>query len=316
MTDAPSPFPPLPPWSGIGAEGWDGTVGPQDLRLLSASSVPKVLKSTALENWAITRVLEKVVERMPEFQARITRDGLDEAIDWAKELRWEKDAGAAASAADTGTDLHAMLEAFLQGIDPPGDVVARVQSDQVMLDMANHLWEWFWRFKPEPILLERVVYDPANGIAGRLDAVVRFANAPELGTVLLDLKTSRAAKTKGGYAKRPYADANALQLACYRHAPLVATFEPRVAISQRKTSSRVYLLNPAEQAACEPMVACDGSFILQLNPESCRLYPVDSGPGVHRRAVQAVGLHHWATEEHKAAVGDPYLPPVDLPVFT
>lgn len=310
-----SAFPPLPPWSGVGAAGWDGTVGPEDLRLVSASSVPKVLKSTALENWAIERTLTKTVERMPEFQARIARDGIDEAISWAKELRWEKDADAAASAADTGTDMHSLLESWIGGTEAPGDVVARVQSDPVMMAMAQLLWEWFHRLRPEAVLLERVVYDPANGIAGRLDAVVRFAGAPALGTVLLDLKTSRDARTKAGNRKRPYADANALQLACYRHAPLVSTFEPRLLVSQRKTSSRIYLLNPAEQAACEPMPETDGSFILQLNPESCLLYPVASGKAVHRRAVEAVGLHHWMTEEHKAAVGDPYLPPIELPTF-
>lgn len=310
-----SPFPALPPWSGIGAEGWDGTVGPTDLRLVSASSVPKVLKSTALENWAITKTLEQTVSRWPEFQQRMQRDGLDEAISWAKQLRFEPDPGAQASAADTGTDMHTLLESFILQVDPPAEVVAKVQADQVMLDMANHLWAWYFRFKPTPVLIERVVYDPTNGIAGRLDAVVRFDGAPELGQVLMDLKTSRDARTKGGARKRPYADANALQLACYRHAPLVSTFEPRLLLTQRKTSSRVYLLNPAEQAACEPMVPTDGSFILQLNPEGCALYPVDSGPAVHRRAIEAVGLHHWMAEEHKAAVGDPYLPAIDLPQF-
>ena len=116
--------------------------------------------------------------------------------------------------------------------------------------------------------------------------------------------------------KRPYADTQALQLACYRHAPLVASFEPRLLVTERASSARVYLLNEAERAACEPMVAIDRSFILQNNPESCRLYPVDSGPAVHRRAIEARGLWHWLNEESKAAVGEPYIPPIDLPVLT
>jgi hypothetical protein len=310
-----SPFAPLPPWSGVGAVGWDGTVGAEDLRLVSASSVPKVLRSTALETWAIKRTIEKLSTRWDEFQARAQRDGADAAVDWAAELRWEKDEGTAANAADTGTDMHTLLECWVLDAPVPADVQARCQSDPVMMQMANHLWGWVHRMRPRSVLTERVVYDPVNGIAGRLDHIVAFGGAPELGTVLLDLKSSREARTKGGARKRPYADSNALQLACYRHAPLVATFEPRLLLTQARSSTRVYLLNPAERAACDPMPETQGSYILQLNPEGCLLYPVDSGAAVHRRAIEAVGLHRWTTEEHKAAVGDPYLPSIELPTF-
>ena len=308
-------LPPREPWSGIGRDGWDGTVAPDDLRLLSASSVPKALKSEALERWAVTETIARLIDQLPKFNAMVQSDR-DAAVNWASQLRFEKREGAAANDADTGTDMHALLESWLRGVDTPADVVNRIRVDPAMHDMANNLWAWFHRFKPVPVLLEQVVYDPANGIAGRLDLVCTFERAPELGTCLVDLKNSRDARTKAGARKRPYADTNAIQLACYRHAPLVASFEPRLLITERASSARIYLLNDAERAACQPMVPIDRSYILQNNPEACRLYPVDSGPAVHRRALEAAGLWRWLNEEAKAAVGEPYVPPIDLPVLT
>jgi hypothetical protein len=305
-------FPERPAWSGVGAEFWDGTVCPDDLRLVSASSVPKALASPALERWAITTTIEKLAERLPQFQALVAQD-MDAAVNWANQLRYQPEAGAELNAADSGSALHSLLEAWMQHLTPAPELVAQIQRDPVLTQMATLLWGWYSRFKPTPVEIERVVYDPANGIAGRLDAIVRFEAMPEMGNVLLDLKTSRSSRHKSGGKKRLFGDSHALQLACYRYAPLMATFEPRIATSQRATSNRTYLLSPREVAVCAPAVEIQSTCILKLDPEGAVLHPIETGAGVHRRAIQAVGLHQWISEESKAVVGQPISPPIVLP---
>lgn len=316
-TFAPAPpFTPIPTWSGVGAAGWDGLPCPDDLRLLSASSVPDALKSEQLERWKINETLSRLADRLPEFHARLQQDR-DDALDWAKQLRFEPSADGTQSAADTGTDMHSLLECWLRDGAVPSDLGARINADPIMLALANNLWRWFNTFQPVAVQIEQVVYDPANGLAGRFDAKVTFKRKASLGVVLLDLKNSRDSRYKSGGFKKPYADSQALQLATYAHAPLTATFEPRLLITQRAMSHRVYLLNQAEQAVCAESVPVDGAAILHNTPERIGLYPMDVGPGTHRRALEAAGLHRWANEESRAALGYPVTPDeIELPVLT
>lgn len=308
----PFAFPERPPWSGCGADGWDGTVCPDDLRLLSASSVPKVLAAPNLERWAITRTVEEIAARLPQFQALIAQD-MDAAVAWADQLRYQPEADAELNAADSGTLMHSLLEAWLKG-EAVGDRERdTVNRDPVLIALATNLWNWYQRLQPEAIAMEQVVYDPAAGIAGRFDAIVRFRKLPEQGVCLIDLKNKRSARTKGGAKHRVYGDEHALQLTSYRWAPLVATFEPRLLVTQRATSTRTYLLNDAERQACAPMWDVDNAFIVLNTPESCAAYPVDTGPAVRRRVLEAVGLHHWVHAESGAVVGQPVIPPIDLP---
>ena len=312
---APSPFAPLPEWLGIGSEHWDGTVCPDDLKLVSASSVPKALASPALERWAITRTVEEIAARLPQFTALVAQD-VEAAVKWADQLRYQPDAGAELNAADSGTLMHSLLEAWLKGEAVAAHDVEQVNRDPVLTAMATNLWTWYCRFQPEPVAMEQVVYWPEAGIAGRFDAIVRFAKAPEMGNVLLDLKNTREGRYKGGGLKRVYGDSHALQLASYRYATHVATFEPRLLVTQRKTSTRTYLVNPRELDACAPMHQVDTTAIVQNTPERCALYPIDTGPNVRRRVLEAVGMHRWVHEESADVVGQPYTPPIDLPTLT
>lgn len=308
-------FAPLPEWSGCGVEHWDGITNPDDQRFISASSIPKVLASPGLERWALNTTIQMLHERLPEFQAIAARN-IDEAIRWAGQLRFEPKPDAELNAADSGTIMHELLEDWLRGRSTTPATIAIVNRDPVLTAMAGNLWAWFNRFKPEPVAMEQVVYDPDNGVAGRLDAIVRFATMPEHGTCLVDLKNSRDARTGSGAKKRPYGDSHALQLATYRYAPLTATFEPRIERTKRATSTRTYLLNPAEAAACVPSVQIDSTFILQNNPETCLLYPIETGPAVRRRLVEAIGLWRWAKQESQGVVGDPVAPPIAVPTLT
>lgn len=308
-------LPPRPEWSGIGADGWDGIPCPDDLYLTSASSVSKALAAPSLETWKIGQIVERLSERIPEFQSRATRD-MDECKKWAGQLQWEPKPGATINAADSGTLLHSLLEAWLLGRQPAAEDVAQVQADPELTAMATNLWQWFQRFKPQPVAVEAVVYNPELGIAGRLDALVTFPDFPQFGTALVDLKNSRDARSKAGTLKRPFGDSHALQLAAYRSCRLQATFSPRIQVTKRATRNRTYLLNPREQAACTEATVIDSTFILQNDPERCLLYPVDTGPSVQRRLVDVLGAGRWMREESKGVVGDPVSPPITLPDFT
>jgi hypothetical protein len=304
--------PPPVVWSGIGMDGWDGTTAPNDRRLISASSVPKALASPALERWAINTTIERLIEEMPTFQALASDPAA--AVTWASQLRFKPKDGAELSATESGTAFHHLLECWLEGKKPDAETVASIERDPVLTAMATHLWGWFNTAKPVAVEIERVVYDPENGIAGRLDSIVAFPHTmPELGQCLVDLKTSREARYKSGGLKKVYGDANALQLAAYRYSPLMATFEPRIEITKRKTSNRIYLLNDAEMAACVPTPHIDSTYILSLNAEGVKLLPLDTGPAVHERVIQAVGLHRWINGEAAAVVGAPIAPAIALP---
>lgn len=318
MTDTllpPSPFPGLPVWSGIGAGNWDGTLCPDDLRLLSASSVPKALAAPNLERWAMTRTIEEIIARLPQFAAIAAQD-VEAAVAWADQLRYAPDLGAELNAADSGSLMHSLLEAWLNGVAPEARDVDQVQRDPVLVTLATNLWAWYNRFQPEPVAMEQVVYWPEAGIAGRFDAIVTFRKAPELGNTLLDLKNTRSARTKSGAKKQVYGDSHALQLSAYRYATHVATFEPRLLVTQRATSNRTYLLNPREMDACAPMFRVDTTAIISNNPERCAFYPIDTGPAVRRRLLEAVGISRWVNDECKAVVGQPFTPPIDLPTLT
>lgn len=297
------------PWSGVGADGWDGTQGPDDLLLVSASSVPKILASPGLDRWHINRTIDLLLEQLPKLDAYRSAGDRDGASSWLRELRYEPDDDAELNAADSGSLMHRLLEAWCKGEAVDARDAETVNRDPVLTAMATNLWEWFHRFKPEPVAMEFVLYDPGVGVAGRADLLCTFPGLPELGLCLVDLKNKRKGQAK------VYADSHALQLATYRYSPLVATFEPRLLRSARPTSSRTYLLNRAEIDACKPNWEIQTTAIIANDPERCRLFPVDTGPNVHRRVREAVGLHRWVNEESRGVVGSPVAPAIPLPVL-
>src|SRR5690606_4256080 len=135
----------------------------------------------------------------------------------------------------------------------------------------------------------------------RFDAHWRI---PDFGDrVLIDIKTTRDALTGKGNKKRPYPDQHALQLATYRWAPLMATFEGRT--TGKATGGdgpRFYLLNPAEIEACEANPTIDATAILHITPAACGLWPVDTSKAVHDYALAAAALHRWLYTDSKKAI--------------
>lgn len=256
-----------PAWSGIGADHWDGQRRPDDMKLLSASSVTQSMAKPALERWMIDETAARVAENVHELADMGDPERIEQ---WVRNCRYLPEPGASMNASETGTALHAVLEHWAEGKALPPALKACLLRDAEMMAMANQLWGWLQRHRPEVVASEIVVYDPERGTAGRLDNIWRLEG---LGNCLVDLKTTRKARTKAGNPKRPYADSHGIQLVTYAQAPYEATFPPRITGGDAD-GPRWYLLNPAELAACVPARTPDTAAILHLSPEDCRLFQV------------------------------------------
>lgn len=288
-----------PAWSGVGADHWDGVARTGDRRLLSASSVVKVMAAPALERWMIETTAEVTVDNLSELVSVYNTQGRDAAVRWVDQARWKPKAGAALGAAATGTLVHEFIECWGQGIAPSAESQRIAMSDPVIVAMLDRAWDWFGRYTPRFIRAEFCVFDPANGLAGRSD---QEWEVDGLGVVNVDIKTTRDPVTKAGNKKRPYPDQHALQLATYRHAPLMATFEPRVSgKAEGGEGPRFYLLNDAEEQACVPRPPVDASAILHITPAACGLWPVDTAE-IHGYVQAAAALHEWLYRRSKSTI--------------
>ena len=288
-----------PAWTGVGTANWDGIARPDDMRLVSASSIVKVLAAPALEKWAIDTTAQVTVDNLSKVADILNRQGTEAAVNWVAKSRWLPRAGAALSASATGTLIHDIIECWGRGLPIGADKMAIVNSDPVIRAMLDRAWEWFQAHQPAFVRAECVVFDPANGVAGRFD---QHWVLDDLGLTLIDIKTTRDTHTAAGNKKRPYADQHALQLATYRHAPLLATFDARTTGADGD-GPRFYLLSPPEVAACEANPSVENTAILHITPGACGLYPVDTSEAVHERAKAAALLHGWLYREARKAIG-------------
>lgn len=244
--------------SPIGAAGWDGTPREGDRHLLSASSVSDALAAPALERWKRKRVAAWAVDNVATLGQLTQTLGRGQAIDTVAGAVWAKDPDKTLTAAERGTYTHSRLEAHLglPYVEPPAEHAPQLAPFFTQLDAAVAA------LRPTPVDVERVVYVPELGLAGRFDSKLRFGTLPDLGTVLVDCKTADE-------PKRIYGDSFGLQLATYGCATHQATFEPRV--GKGPGGARIYYVNDLELAACTAPAPVDTYAVLQITPVSWRL---------------------------------------------
>ena len=255
---------------------------PKDEVFLSGSSVGKVLQNRALENWMLEATAEWTVSNVGLISKLVQEDRAGEAVARVKDSRWEGTTEPGPlSAAERGTAIHEAIEAWLVGEERPQ------LSPEAEAQIGAHLTQvsqWFVEMRPVPVAIEMVVYSDQVRAAGRGDMWVRFLNPPPGLTsgdiCLVDTKTKREERTKRGYTVKPYSDV-ALQLAPYRWANLAWTHQeygPRIA----RRGDRSYFLNAEERDLLVLMSGIVGhpmdikTFVLQVTPESCRLFPIDT----------------------------------------
>lgn len=287
----------------IGAQGWNGAPAPDDVWCLSASTIGKALAKPSLEAWAHRTTAERVIADL-DVIAPLAARSPQAAVEYVKGIRFTGEAGQL-SAADRGTELHAYMEARLLGTPLPAWVPNHAEQ---LAPFLPHIEAWLSAFYPEPVEVERVVFDPASRLAGRLDFKLRlrgvFPAWPGVRNpvVLLDGKSTDKTYDNQGRLFKPYADSHALQLAALAHATHAATFDPR--IMPGTNGGRFYLANPEELAACTAPAQVDGAALLQITPAYCTAFPVDIGPAVHAYTRCVADAWRWAHIASKAVVGD------------
>lgn len=276
----------------FGAAGWDGAPRPGDRHLLSASSVSNALAAPGLERWKRKRVASWAVDNVDTLSQLVRTLGRDQAIDTVAGAVWAKDEGHTLTAAERGTYVHSRLEAHL-GVgtyrEPDPEHAAQLAPFFVQLDHAVAT------LRPHAVDVERVVYCPDLGLAGRFDSKLRFELLPELEVVLVDCKTAEE-------PKRLYGDSFGLQLCTYGCATHQATFEPRV--GKGPGGARIYYVDEAELAACIAPAPVDAYAVLQITPASWRLVRMHITDQTRDYLRSVVNAWRWSHLASSQVVGD------------
>ncbi len=149
-----------------------------------------------LMGWAVSCAIEYIRTKLPV----VTEEDLKIA---EVEHTVKRDSGAS-----TGTEAHALVEAFLKGKHD-----GKTFSEEPSIEAGNAYGafvEWFRKAKPEVINVEEVIYSDKYKYAGTYDCMLRIDGK----VYLCDLKTTNASRKapNGVYAE------NFIQLGAYAYA--------------------------------------------------------------------------------------------------
>ena len=179
------------------------------------------------------------------------------------------------SAADTGTEVHALCEAIAKGEDP-----GRIHPD---LQGYVDGWQAFiTQHDPEFLWIEQTVFSEKHGFAGTMDslAVIDGKN------VIVDIKSGKAT----------YPEV-ALQLALYANADYVLELvdaQPSLTSVTEPTIRQV------------PLPKIDGAIVVHLRPDYAEVVPVDiHDPAVLDTALALMHVHRWEADVSKRVLGKP-----------
>jgi hypothetical protein len=232
----------------------------------SVTSILGVLSKPALIPWAAKMTAECAADNAHEI-ARLVDAGQRAAV-----VRRLKHARFADSRMDTGSALHARVEAYLLGSTAPR-LPDGVDSDQIDA-MLTQYRQWETDFEPVYELVETRLCNPMLGYAGRLDLLSKF---PRLGgvTLAIDIKTGANVYPE-----------TALQLAAYRNATEV-------------------WLDSGEKV---PMPRVDGGAVLHLRPDAYSFIPVDTDTVVFGAFLASLSAYIFRRDSEPTVLGAPYRP--------
>lgn len=163
--------------------------------LPSVTTIVGVLdKSGPLVGWAKREVANASIRNLDTLATMVKTAGIDSAARWLATIPgYQRD-----TAANLGSDVHALAEAISKGQD------VLIPEEVAPFLAAFQAWRNEW--SPRYLAAEEMVCSLKHGYAGTLDAIVEIAGE----TWLVDYKTS-----KGVYPE------TALQLAAYAHADFI-----------------------------------------------------------------------------------------------
>lgn len=226
------------------------------------TSVIGMLPKDFLKFWAAKVVAETAVENLQAVVGLAMNDPQG-AVDYLKRAPMRN----TGKAADTGTEVHELVERLFRGenlgrLHP--DIKPFVQGAQEFLD----------EFEPEFLHLEQTVWSDTHGYAGSFDwAAVIKNDAGEEEVVIGDTKTTRS----GVHGEV------ALQLAAYAHADYIV----------------------GADGAQVPLPEFTGGAVLHLRPEGAQVVPVTITDEVFEVFLSLLPVLDWNREGSKKVLGRP-----------
>lgn len=163
---------------------------PTGEQFASVTTIQSAMAKPALVYWSARSVAEGVLAREDEWRAIREEQGDEATVRFLKGLPWDK----RDKAADSGSAVHAAIDAELKGVAAP-------RWPKALLPFREQYERFKAAYRPEWVTSEATVYS-RKGHAGTLDWIARIGGRLLLG----DVKTG----------ERIY-DEVALQLAAYRY---------------------------------------------------------------------------------------------------
>ena len=177
------------------------------------------------------------------------------------------------AAADRGTEIHAICEAFAKGENPfvPKDLEPWVAGYRRFLD----------KYQPEFLWIEGTVFNEDYGYAGTCDWIARI----EGDTILGDIKSSRVVGAEA-----------AAQVCLYsRGSYLLELVEPEPSLTT--------ITEPTIRQV--PMPDISGGLVVHLRDDHAELVTVDIGDEVFDTAVALMQVHKWESDISRRVLGKP-----------
>lgn len=236
-------------------------------KLPGVTSVVNMLPKGFLKFWAAKMVAEEAVSHLPEVMGMVLKSGESAAVDFLKRAP-DRNTG---NAADVGTLVHDLAEQTFT----TGQVPKVVHPD--LRPYLDHLDDFLQTFQPEPLLVERTVWNRTEGYAGSFDLVANIdaGDGPE--RVIVDVKTTRSGVH----------EEVALQLAAYAYAEVVLD----------------------EDGTETPWEYPTAGAVLHLRPEGWKLVPVRLGEDTFHIFRALLEVFRWDTELKRSVLGRPVTPP-------
>lgn len=178
------------------------------------------------------------------------------------------------SAADLGSEVHAVCEAIAKG-ENPGPIHPEIEG------FIEGFHRFLDKYQPEFLWIEQTVFSDQYGYAGTADALMRIDGEVVLG----DWKSG----------KSTYPEA-ALQCSLYQHAEYVLELvdpEPSVTTVAEPTIRQI------------PLPKIDGAMVLHLRPDHAEIVPLDTGDEVFETALALMHVHRWEADLSKRVLGKP-----------
>jgi hypothetical protein len=277
------------PWVAQAEEEKPQKAKPGDLELWSVTLLLRQMGDPGgLVAWAANKTAASAVEDEAIWQAMADKGQVAEAKRYLAGARFRPRPGCTLTDADAGTLFHKKAEQWVYEGSRPACDVAEVN---LLLDSYG---KWLDRAQPTFSALEMTVYNPEDGYAGTLDAIIK-----EQGRLyLVDYKTSLDLD-EGRKRKQPWPTV-APQLAAYRYAPFYAMWKARMA---ERYSRRYYLLSEEERRLAQPMPEITGGYCLHISPVHADLYPVATGEDIYTNGfLAAVDAANWTLRMADTAI--------------